>query len=160
MNDPLAAYLHDHLAGANFAIELLKNLEQQHAGEPLGAFAASELRLLFEDRDILRSIVDRVGSEASTVKEAAAWVAEKASRFKLKHPSSKEFGAFEALELFAIGVRGRVALWRALSVISPGDARVSGQDFDALALHAQQQHERVEERRLQIAPSALRRLPN
>jgi hypothetical protein len=36
MSDPLATYLHDHLAGSNFAIELLDSLRDQYSGEPLG----------------------------------------------------------------------------------------------------------------------------
>lgn len=156
MSHPLAAYLHDHLAGSNFAIELLKNLEDQHSGEPLGQFAAAELAILVEDRQILQGIVDRIGTETSALKEATAWVAEKASRFKLRHPSSPDFGTFEALEALALGIHGRVALWRVLSIIAPTDTRVRGEDFDALAARAQAQHDRVEQRRLQVAPSALR----
>jgi hypothetical protein len=155
MTDPLAAYLHDHLAGSNFAIELLKNLEEQHAGEPLGQFAAAELTLLLEDRQLLEGIVDRIGSESSVLKDATGWMAEKASRFKLRHPSSREFGTFEALELLALGIHGRVSLWRVLSVIASTDTRLAGEDFEALAARAQAQHDRVEERRLQIAPAAL-----
>ncbi|HEX3682308.1 MAG TPA: hypothetical protein VHU83_07170 [Bryobacteraceae bacterium] len=155
MTAPLAAYLHDHLAGSNFAIELLENFEQQHAGEPLGTFAAAELALLVEDRQLLQGIIGRVGAESSVFKEAAGWMAEKASRFKLRHPSSREFGTFEALELLALGIHGRVSLWRALSIIASTDTRLSGEDFEALAARAQAQHDRVEERRLQIATAAL-----
>lgn len=155
MADPLAAYLHDHLAGSNFAIELLKNLEEQHAGEPLAQFAAAELKLLLEDRQLLQRIIDRVGSESSSLKEATGWVAEKLSRFKLHHLSSREFGTFEALELLALGIHGRVSLWRVLSAIASMDARLPAEEFDALAARAQAQHDRVEERRLQIAPAAL-----
>ena len=156
MSDPLATYLHDHHAGSNFGIELLKNLQDQHAGEPLAEFAAAELTLLLEDRQILEGIIDRVGTEASAVKEAAAWVGEKLSRFKLRHASSADFGTFEALETLTLGINGRVALWRALSLIAPTDTRLRGEDFHALAAAAQAQHDRVEQRRLQIASSALR----
>lgn len=156
MSEPLAAYLHDHLAGSNFAIELLENLKEKYAGEPTGKFAAAELKLLLRDEGLLRRIIDRVGAEASTLKEAAAWVAEKASRIKLRHPSSREFGIFESLELLALGIHGRVALWRVLAVIAPNDDRVTGENYESLAAEAQAQHDRVEERRLEIAPSALR----
>jgi hypothetical protein len=30
MHDPLATYLHDHLAGSHFAIELLDSIEKQY----------------------------------------------------------------------------------------------------------------------------------
>ncbi len=156
MSDPLATYLHDHLAGSNLAIELLKNLHDQHATEPLGQFAAAELTEIEKERQILEQITDRVGSQPSALKEATAWVTEKASRFKFRHVSSRDFGMFEALETLSLGVMGRVALWRALSVIAGTDARVRGPDFDALAAGAEAQHARVEERRLQVATTALR----
>lgn len=155
MNEPLAAYLHDHLAGSNFAIELLERMRDQYAGQSIGAFAAGELPLLLRDRDILRRIIGRVGGEESLLKEAAAWVAEKASRFKLRHPSSEAFGIFESLELLAIGIHGRVGLWRALAALSPIDDRVRGERYESLAEEARQQHDRVEQQRLDTAPSAL-----
>lgn len=44
MADPLATYLEDHIAGASYAIDLLGAIRDQHAGEPLGEFAAGMLR--------------------------------------------------------------------------------------------------------------------
>src|SRR3954451_1211107 len=151
MSDPLATYLHDHLAASHFAVELLKNLHEQHAGEPLGPFAAALLGEVEEDRQVLQQIVDRVGTEASALKEATAWVGEKVSRFKLRHASAGEVGTLEALETLALGILGKRALWRALSVIAPTYVRVRGEDFDTLAARAEAQHARVEERRLQVA---------
>ena len=159
MSDPLATYLHDHLAGSRFAIELVKELHEQHAGEPLGQFAAAELVQLEDERQVLQGIINQVGAEPSTLKEATSWVGEKVSRFKLRRASSGEAGTFEALEALALGIVGRVALWRALAVIAPIDNRVRGSDFDALAEGAQAQHARVDERRLQIASIAFRAAP-
>jgi hypothetical protein len=93
------------------------------------------------------------------LKEATAWVGEKVSRFKLRHARSGEVGTLEALETLALGILGKRALWRALSVIAPTDVRVRGEDFDALAARALAQHARVEERRLQVAGTALRAAP-
>ncbi len=155
MSDPLATYLHDHLAGSNLATEILRDLQEQHPAEPLGQFAAALLIELEEERQVLQQIIDRVGAESSTLKEATAWVSEKVSRFKLRRASSGEVGIFEALEALSLGILGRAALWRALSVIAPTDARVRGMNFDALLARAQAQHSQVEERRLQIAATAL-----
>ncbi len=155
MSEPLTTYLHDHLAGSNFAIELLKNLHDQHASEPLGQFAAAELTEIERERQILEQITDR-STCPSALKEAATWVAEKASRFKFRHAGSEQFGMFEMLETLSLGIMGRVALWRTLSVIAATDARVHGPDFETLAAGAEAQHARVEERRLQVAAAALR----
>jgi hypothetical protein len=39
MDDPLAVYLHDHLAGSSFAVELLEKLASEFAGTPSGDIA-------------------------------------------------------------------------------------------------------------------------
>ena len=159
MSDPLATYLHDHLAAAQFAVELLKSLYEQHTREALGEFAATLLREVEEDRQTLQRIADQAGTEASLLKEATAWVGEKVSRFKLRHASAGESGTLESLETLVLGILGKQALWRALSVVAPTNLRVSGEDFEALAARAQVQHARVEERRLQVARTALRATP-
>jgi hypothetical protein len=159
MSDPLATYLHDHLAASLFAVELLKNLHQQHAGEALGEFAATLLREVEEDRQTLQRIADQAGTEASVLKEATAWMGEKVSRFKLWHAHFEEVGTLELLETLALGILGKQALWRALSIVAPTNVRVRGEDFDALVARAQAQHAQVEERRLQVARTALRATP-
>lgn len=159
MSDPLATYLHDHLAASQFAIELLKNLHEQHAGQALGEFAATLLREVEEDRQTLQRIAEQAGTQASVLKDATAWVGEKVSRWKLWHTDSGELGTLEALETLALGILGKQALWRALSVVAPTNARVLGENFDALAARAQAQHARVEERRLQAARAVLQATP-
>ena len=155
MSDALATYLHDHLAGANFAIELLGTLQEQHTGDELGEFAAALRIEVKQDRQVLERIISRAGGDASALKEATAWVGEKVSRLKLSRASSGETGTFEILETLALGILGKRALWRALSVIAPYDSRVPSEEFEVLIARAQAQHDQVEERRLQVARVAL-----
>lgn len=70
MSDPFQTYLHDHLAGAVVAIELLEVLRDQHAGEPLGQFAGDLLVEVEADRTVLRGLAERVGAESNPVTEA------------------------------------------------------------------------------------------
>ena len=72
------------------------------------------------------------------------------------HP---ELGTFEALETLALGILGKLALWRALAVVAATDARLRGIDFDSLAARAQAQHARVEERRIEAALTAFKAAP-
>jgi hypothetical protein len=90
------------------------------------------------------------------LKAISAWVAEKVSRLKLKRDASDDLGTFEALEFLALGIQGKLALWRALAVVSPGDARLRHMDFDYLAARAETQHSQVEERRIEAARLVLR----
>ncbi len=83
MNDSLAIYLHDHWAGSNSAIEHLTMLRADHEGEA-SRVAASVLPEIEKDRKTFQSIIERVGRASFDLKEAAAWVAEKASRLNLR----------------------------------------------------------------------------
>jgi hypothetical protein len=152
MDNPLATYLADHLSGATNAIELLKNMSEKHSHDALGAFASNLLSEIEADRQILQGLAQRVGS-ASTAKELAAWIAEKASRVKLS--SDDGLGMLETLEFLGLGIHGKWALWRALSTVAPTDPRLQGIDYEQLAARAQTQEAMVEEKRLQAARAAL-----
>jgi hypothetical protein len=89
------------------------------------------------------------------VKQAAAWLAEKASRLKFSGASAAELGTFEALEFLALGIFGKRLLWRALRTALAGDPRAADVDFDELATRAEAQFDAVEERRLDFARRAL-----
>jgi hypothetical protein len=152
VSDTLASYLTDHLAGSNFAVELLQFLRDQHAGEPLGASAADLLSEIEDDRKVLQTLIQKTGSRMPALKEAAAWLGEKISEFKMARGA---LGTFEALEALALGIQGKLALWRALATVAATDPRLDGVDFDQLIARAQDQHARAEALRLQKAPHAL-----
>jgi hypothetical protein len=155
MTDSLGTYLHDHLAGAAYAIDLVKFMRDQHRDDDLGRSADEILAAIEQDRDTLRHIAERVGGSGGTLKEAAAWMAEKVSRFKLGHDAGSGLATFEGLEFLAIGILGKRSLWRALAAVAPSDPRLVGIDFDVLAMSAQKQHDRIELLRLRAARAAL-----
>src|SRR5437764_552523 len=155
-NDALPTYLQDHLAGALHAIELLRAMRDHFAGEPIGDFASQILGEIEADRDVLARLTESVGGTAGGVKEWVAWLAEKISRLKLKHGSGDGLGTFEALEFLLLGIHGKQALWRALSVVASLDSRLQGVDFSELIARAENQHRRVEEQRLACAQSVFR----
>ena len=150
-NDPLATYLHDHLAGAAAAMETLELLRERHAAEPLGRFAAELLAEVAEDRDTLRRLSESWGAGTSPLKDAVAWMAEKASRIKLSPTVAGELGTFEALETLGLGILGKRALWRVLAALARDEPRLQGYDFESLARRAEAQHDILEVRRLEIA---------
>jgi hypothetical protein len=156
MNEPLATYLHDHLAGADMAIELLQAMEKRQKDESLGQFAGHILAQVRQDRDTLQHLADAVGSGPNVLKEFTAWLAERASRMKLGEGAAGEFGTFEALEFLALGIQGKLSLWRALQVAAASDARLSNCDFKLLIGRAEEQYAKVEERRLAVATTALK----
>ena len=156
-NDALTTYLQDHLAGALHAIELLKAMRGHFAGEPLGTFAGEVLAEVEADREVLASLTECVGGTVGGMKEWAAWLTEKVSRLKLKHGAADGLGTFEALEFLVVGIHGKRALWRAMAAVASKDSRLQGFDFGELIARAENQHQRVEERRLACAESVFRR---
>jgi hypothetical protein len=124
--------------------------------ESLSQFAGSILVGVEEDEETLQNLAQQRGTGSNMMKEATAWVGEKASRIKLGAGTSGDFGTFEALEFLALGIQGKLHLWYALQVVAAGDARVRSLDFKTLIARAEEQHSRVEERRLALAAIALR----
>ena len=153
--DPLATYLQDHLAGAAAAIELLEMLRDQHEGESVGDLAAQLLAEVEADR-VLDALARRVAGGSSLLKDATGWLGAKISQLKLGRQTAGTLGMFQALETLALGLLGKLALWRALLEVAPSDARLSGVDFQALAERAEAQHAHVEGQRLALARPALR----
>lgn len=156
MKDPMATYLHDHLAGAASAIDLLEAMSDRFRGEALGDFAASLLQEIVADRDTLARLAESFGTSSSKLKEGAAWLGEKVSRFKLNHSDGTGLGTFEALEFLQLGIHGKLALWTALGEVAADDRRLAGVDFGSLARSAERQEASVQERRLAFARQALR----
>lgn len=138
------------------AIDLLEAIRNRHAGESLGEFAAELLPEIEEDRDVLRRLADRVGAGSNSLKEIGGWLSEKIMRLKLQPGSGDDLGTFEALEFLELGIHGKWALWRALRIVAEGDARLRGEDYERLTERAESQRNRVEQRRLEIAPATLR----
>jgi hypothetical protein len=60
---------------------------------------------------------------------------------------------FQALEVLALGIQGKMALWRVLKNIVWIDSRLQGTDFERLIARAEEQFSKVEEQRLRVARS-------
>lgn len=149
----LAIYLNDHLAGSVAAIELIDDLAKNSPG--LEAFLRELKAEIEADQQVLRGLIARFGKGESGVRQAAAWLAEKAARVKLSWdgPIDSDFGRMQALEALYLGITGKRELWRALdAVLGP----VAGFDWRSLVERADQQRAAVEEKRVAAASAALR----
>jgi hypothetical protein len=155
MSDPLVAYLNDHLAGAEIAVQVLEAMRDQHDDPRFREFAGVLLPEIQADDAKLRSIAEKIGPGPSAIKQAGGWLLEKLARFKLGHTGSSNFEMFESLELLAVGIHGKQCLWKALQVASGLDSRLREYDFEALVSRAQQQYEKVESERLNLAQTVL-----
>jgi hypothetical protein len=156
---PLAVYLNDHLAGSAGAIELVRRAARQYGGSELGAFYTELEMEIEQDRDTLQEIMARNGIEPDRVKLAVAWVTEKAARLKFNGALLRRspLTPFVELEVLAIGIHGKLLLWKALQVQPPDPATEA--QLDALVERAQRQHDKVAQRRLDAARDALTAAP-
>jgi len=160
MDVPLAIYLHDHLAGSTFAVELLEKLASEFASTPTGEVARELLEQVQMDRGILEELIAKVGKANPGLYDALGWIAERVSRMKLNHDDASGIGTFEAFESISLGILGKRALWEALQVRESGDNRVAGFDYPALIARADQQFQKANRYRLDLVPDALRKKEN
>src|SRR5690349_17616617 len=97
----LRTYLNDHLAGANFAIQLLEDLKEQTLDVAIAHLAANLLPRVLKDREFLESPINTDAEvQGSIIKNAAGWVAQKLAKFKLS--MADELGVYEAVELLSL----------------------------------------------------------
>jgi hypothetical protein len=151
--DALSTYLNDHLAGATAALQLLDHLMEhaEHAGEE--RFFRGLRDEIAEDRAELERLLHRLGGEASGLRAAGGWLAERIGRIKLAFddPARGTLQRLEALETLALGIQGKQALWTALGTTGSGVPALASVDLARLARRAGDQHARVEARRLASA---------
>ena len=151
----LHTYLNDHLAGSVAAIELLDDVIEHHSEDRFAKIFRDWRDEIRADQDTLRSLIRKLGAEESAIRKAGAWMAEKFSRIKIGDVDDSA-GLLQALEALALGITGKRLLWRSLAAIAPNFAPLQGTDFGELEKRAQDQFERVETLRLEMAREAFR----
>lgn len=149
----LHTYLQDHLAGATFGVNLLKDLSAQKVDGALAVMAAKLVAEVESDRDTLDRILKSCGAESSLLKDSSAWIAQKLGRSKLS--TNEPFGLFEALELMTLGVLGKIALWKSLEVTTGLATTINTNQLRPLIARAERQFEQLEAARLRIAKTIL-----
>lgn len=155
VNQNLAIYLNDHLAGSVVAIELLERLEA--ARTDMTKTLARVRADIEADRAELREIMRGLQITESRPRKVTGWIAEKFSQIKLRldDPAGGPLRLLESLELVALGIQGKLALWRALSATAEVDRALGIVDYERLAGRAQNQWRQVEVLRLEAAKAAL-----
>ena len=154
--DALVTYLNDHLAGSTAALQLLDYLVEESDPDDRRKFFSTLRAEIAEDRGVLEDLIRRTGDRPSAVRSVGGWLAEKVGRLKLKldDPAGDALKQLEALEVLALGIHGKMALWHALAVVGPVVPQWADVNFAQLEQRAADQEARVEARRL----DAVRRL--
>jgi hypothetical protein len=151
----LATYLNDHLAGANLALETIDHLTKENP-DLIPSLTALKTDI-YEDRHQLTTLMERLNISESRIRKAGSWIAEGVAEVKLDVDDDAHgpLRRLERLEALAIGVDGKIALWRALEAAAGTIKTLSGMDYERLVLRGQDQRARIEALRLQAARASL-----
>jgi hypothetical protein len=150
-------YLNDHLAGATLGIELAKLIRSRSQGTSLSELMAGLAPQIEQDRQTLIGLMQRIDSPRNPGKQAGVWLTGKASRVKFWGLTSgePELGTFMALESLALGVQGKLSLWKALEQVADRHPALASVNLTELINRAQSQYDALEQARLGAGETAL-----
>jgi len=150
----LAVYLNDHLAGANLALEIVDHLADETPD--LASSLATLKAEIDEDRGQLKALMASLNISESRVRKAGSWIAEQVAEAKLEVDDDQNgpLRRLERLEALALGIEGKIALWRALDAV-PEKGAIGQINYERLCRRGEEQQARIEVWRLQAARDAL-----
>jgi hypothetical protein len=153
----LEIYLNDHLAGAAAGSELASKISSEYVDTRFGPFLAELAREIEQDKATLEGLMERLGVQQSPIKQAAGWIAEKASRVKLSETMTggEDLKRLLEFETLSLGIEGKLSMWRALIEVSDSYPELAVIDLARLAKRAENQRDNLEDHRLQVVNGAL-----
>jgi hypothetical protein len=152
----LSVYLNDHLTGATGGLELFRRAAASHSGEH-GEELARLRDEIVEDREALKSLMQRLGVQENKPMAAAAWVGEKAGRLKPNGFVVRRSPLADVIEIEAlrIGVHGKLCGWQVLRVVAVHDDRIAVEEIETLIERAEDQKARLYKLHIQAAQERL-----
>ena len=153
----LAIYLNDHLAAATAACELAKRSAASNRGSSYGPFLDEVAGEIAADRETLQEIMRALDVRTDQLKVMGGWAGEKVGRLKLNGRllGYSPLSRVVELEALALGVRGKLGLWRALELIEPRYPALSRFVLGELIARAERQLEGLEQHRLAAVEEAM-----
>jgi hypothetical protein len=134
----LATYLNDHLAGAEVGFRTAERLADQLDGED-ERFLRGMCTAIDEERDLLRGLLEKLGSDESMLKRGVGAVGGILGSVRDAIPVGDAPTTLEDLELLAIGVWGKRLLWGTLARVASRDDRFADIAVGWLAARAETQ---------------------
>ena len=150
-HDALAAYLHDHLGGADVAIQIVERLRRTSTSADERTLFEWLFREFEQDREVVRSLVTTLRTSPRSAKRLAGHASGALLKF-LAGGVRGELALFRTLEALAIGVQGKRCMWRALQSLNPSLAVPGARTLPALESAALRQWEAIEARRRLLVP--------
>jgi hypothetical protein len=138
------------------ALELLDRLCRLSSAGDRQQLFVSLRKEIAEDQQVVKLLLRSLGGKESKIRKAAAWLSEKVGEAKLALDDSGngQLRLLEALEALGLGIQGKAGLWRALRAASSQEPEIAKLDLAQLERRADDQFQRVDAERLQIARAA------
>jgi predicted DNA-binding ribbon-helix-helix protein len=153
----LSIYLNDHLAGATVGMRLARRTASSNRNSPYGPELDRIASEIAEDREALKAIMSELDVGEDRVKVLGGMVAEAAGRLKLNGQLTGYSPLSRVLEIegLALGVTGKLALWRGLEAIASDQPRLDSKRLIALIVRAQAQQQELESLRLRAVAETM-----
>jgi hypothetical protein len=146
-----AAYLRDHLTGADAAIRMVERLREAKRGSLEGALFASLYDQFCEERAVVEALLAALGASPVSMKRLAGRAAGAALK-TADDGEPRDLSLFRRLEALAIGVQGKRCLWRAAQALPSSLPAPGRRTFRELEADAVSQWEAIEQYRLSTVP--------
>ena len=152
----LRIYVQDHFAGSTAGLNLARRSAGSNMGTTYGDALARIADEIDQDRRTLEAITDELDIPRDQVKNALAWGAERAGRFKLNGQLTgySPLSRLVELEGLITGISGKISLWRALLELVPQDPRLDAERLQGLIERGEEQRRTVEELRTRAVRDA------
>jgi hypothetical protein len=156
-DDHLKTYVNDHLALLVGETELAGRCHRSNKEGNLGRFLHDLSADLQAEQDLLKQILERIGGSPSVVKQSAAWLAEKAGRFKLNDAllEYSDLSRLVELETLFVAAQGRRSFWENLEAARGPEPRLSQISITSQQQQAQRHAEALAKHRLDAARKAI-----
>jgi hypothetical protein len=160
MNENLATYLNDHLAGSVAASSLIEDLLAGELDASLRSVLTTVQREISEEQDVLRKVMRAHGMPEESARKGLAWLAEKLSLLKLggKTKTGDCLPVVMSLEMLYLGITGKLLGWEILANILGPKLDGLGVDIGLLQSRAEAQRNTIDEHRLRYAIQAFGRV--
>ena len=145
----LAAYLREHLAGSDAAIQVVDRLRLTHAGSHEGLLFASLFDEFREEREVVRLLLAGIDASPLSIKRLAGQASGAVGALAAGGERG-DLSLFRTLEGLSIGVQGKRCMWRALQSLLGDQPIPSARSLGGIEAMAVRQWEAIEERRLAL----------
>lgn len=146
----LITYLHEHLSGADAALQVVEQLSAAHRRTEHGPLFARLALEFTEDRAVLLALSTELGASSWSLERTAGHTAGAALR-AVAGSEAGDLALLRTLEALAIGVQGKRCLWRLLEALASDGGLIGDLRFDDMETRAVRQWELIDAERQELA---------